>query len=291
MGIYGASYGSAPWGTAITGLVIKSGVTNISQFAFYGCKKLSSVTIPGSVTGIADYAFSYCSDLKDVTIPDSVTSIGTSAFNGTQWYDDQPDGIVYAGKVAYAYKNYWDYPSESIEIDEGTLGIADDAFAYCSDLEAVTIPDSITTIGDYAFCECSSLASVTIPASVTTIGDFAFGYSHDYDRDDMVKVDGFSICGYNGTAAEQYANDNGFTFISLGDKPADMILGDADNDGMVTIMDATAIQRDIAELSTESYNEAAADADQDNMVTIMDATGIQRYIAELPTNENIGKPI
>ena len=107
----------------------------------------------------------------------------------------------------------------------------------------------------------------------------------------MIKAEGFSIQGYNGTAAEQYANDNGLTFISLGDKPAGMILGDADNDGEVTILDATVIQRHIAELSTESYNEAAADADQDNMVTIMDATAIQRHIAELPTNENIGKPI
>ena len=68
-------------------------------------------------------------------------------------------------------------------------------------------------------------------------------------------------------------------------------LGDADADGEVTILDATAIQRMLAELSVSSFHRKAADADGDGDVTIMDATAIQRHIAELPTNENIGKPI
>ena len=278
-------------GTCPADLEIKEGTVAIADKAFFGCDNLVSVTIPDSVVRIGGGAFEYCDNLENITIPDSVTSIGSGAFYNTPWYDNQPDDLVYAGKVAFRFKNPWDYYSASVEIDEGTLGIADEAFSYCSDLEEGIIPDSVVRIGAYAFSECPSLRSVTIPASVTSIGNYAFGYSFDYDNDDMIKADDFSICGYNGTAAEQYANDNGFTFISLGDKPSGMILGDADNDGEVTILDATVIQRHIAELSTESYNEAAADADQDGMVTIMDATSIQRHIAELPTNENIGNPI
>ena len=41
-----------------------------------------------------------CSSLTSVTIPNSVTTIGNSAFEGTVWYNNQPDGLVYAGKVA-----------------------------------------------------------------------------------------------------------------------------------------------------------------------------------------------
>jgi hypothetical protein len=33
------------------------------------------------------------------------------------------------------------------------------------------------------------------------------------------------------------------------------------------------------------------DADEDGSVTIVDATAIQRHLAHLPTNENIGQPI
>lgn len=74
-------------------------------------------------------------------------------------------------------------------------------------------------------------------------------------------------------------------------EPKIIILGDVDDDGEVTIIDATAIQRHLASIPTASYNEKAADADGDGSVTILDATAIQRHLAQLLTNENIGKPI
>ena len=66
------------------------------------------------------------------------------------------------------------------------------------------------------------------------------------------------------------------------------LLGDADSDGSVTILDATRIQRRIAELTVSSFSKKASDADQDGEVTILDATAIQRHLAGLPTNKNIG---
>ena len=69
------------------------------------------------------------------------------------------------------------------------------------------------------------------------------------------------------------------------------ILGDVDGDGGVSIIDATCIQRHLAEIPVYSYNETAADADGDGEVTILDATGIQRYLAELPCFIDIGNPI
>jgi hypothetical protein len=69
------------------------------------------------------------------------------------------------------------------------------------------------------------------------------------------------------------------------------ICGDVDNDGEVTIIDATCIQRKLANIATAKFNETAADTDEDGELTIIDATVIQRWLAQLPTNENIGKPI
>ena len=57
------------------------------------------------------------------------------------------------------------------------------------------------------------------------------------------------------------------------------ILGDVDGDGVVTIIDVTALQRVLAGIPTSSYNEAAADADNDGFVNLLDATFIQRVLA------------
>ena len=150
-------------------------VTSIGDCAFDGCSGLTSITIPDSVTSIGSNAFYNCTWLTSVTIGNGVTSIGQTAFGNTAWYNNQPDGLVYAGKVAYDYKGTM--PSNtSIVLKEGTLGIAGYAFEYCSGLTSITIPDSVTSIGSNAFYYCSGLTSITIPDSVTSIGERAFSY-------------------------------------------------------------------------------------------------------------------
>ena len=69
-----------------------------------------------------------------------------------------------------------------------------------------------------------------------------------------------------------------------------ILLGDADRDTEVTILDATKIQRVLAGLtSSSSINPEAADADRDGEVSILDATSIQRALAGLPTRYPVGK--
>ena len=71
-----------------------------------------------------------------------------------------------------------------------------------------------------------------------------------------------------------------------------LILGDADLDGEVTVLDATHIQRylaDLEELSDDAMK--TADADEDGSVTILDATVIQRWLADLTVDHPIGEPV
>ena len=156
-----------------TAIVLKEGTKSISDGAFSNCNGLTCITIPNSVTCIGYDAFSGCSGLTSITIPSSVTSIGSYAFRGTKWLDEQPDGLVYVGKVAYVYKGTMPV-NTAIVLDEGTRGIADNAFEHCRGLTSINIPNSVITIGNRAFSSCHRLTSVTIPNSVTTIGNYAF---------------------------------------------------------------------------------------------------------------------
>ncbi len=152
----------------MSSVTIPSTVTYIGKNAFWKCTNLTSVTIPSSVTTIGGYAFYGSSNLATVTIPNSVTSIGNDAFEATAWYNNKPDGMVYAGKVAYKYKGTM-LDNTNVVIEEGTVSISPFAFCLCSGLKNVTIPNSVISIGEEAFRGCSSLTSVTIPNGVASI--------------------------------------------------------------------------------------------------------------------------
>ena len=138
---------------------IPNSVTSIGQGAFSGYSSLTNINIPNSVTAIGEGAFNNCSNLTTINIPNSITSIAFKAFDGTAWYDNKPDGWVYAGLVAYGYKG--DMPEgTSITLREGTTGIADGAFSSGSNLTTVSIPNSVTYIGEGAFSYCIHLNDV-----------------------------------------------------------------------------------------------------------------------------------
>lgn len=142
-------------------ITIPSTVTSIGNQAFWKCTNLTSFTIPSSVTSIGHSAFSGCTGLTSITIPSSVTKIGSSAFDDTPWYKNQPDGLIYAGKVAYKYKGTMP-ENTAIVINDGTLSISDYAFLNCIGLTSITIPSTVTSIGERAFSSCTGLTSVTV---------------------------------------------------------------------------------------------------------------------------------
>ena len=64
--------------------------------------------------------------------------------------------------------------------------------------------------------------------------------------------------------------------------PVSTVKGDADLDGVVSVMDATEIQLHLAELTVMNENAIElADVDDDNAVSVMDATEIQLFLAQM----------
>lgn len=159
--------------SGLTRVTIPNSITTISSKTFSRCTGLTDISIPNSVASIHSKAFSYCEKLSSITMPDRTITISEDAFVGTAWYNNQPNGLVYIGKMAYTYKGEM-ADDTSIIIKEGTLGIAYRAFQGCANLISVTIPDSVTNIGSYAFAGCTKLANVIIGNGVSSIGDDAF---------------------------------------------------------------------------------------------------------------------
>ena len=146
-------------------VIFGDSVTSIPAYAFCGgshydydigeyvdyTANIKTVTISDSVTDIGGSAFFGCSAITaDYRFSDNLVSIGNNAFSETPWYDDQPYGDVYAGKVYYTYKGTMP-ENTSIVIKDGTKGIAGGALASLDNLSSITIPASVTKIGSDAF--------------------------------------------------------------------------------------------------------------------------------------------
>lgn len=158
---------------------LPSTVTTIGERAFEDCKILKSIDLGGSVKTIGRRAFCYCEELTSVTGTESVEYIdgdnSGEAFYDVPWIDNQPDGVVYIGKVLYKYHGFMSsLTSLSIKIKEGTTQIASRAFKNNTNLVSITIPNSVTSVGYQAFHSCINLENISIPPSVTEIGIGAF---------------------------------------------------------------------------------------------------------------------
>ena len=151
---------------------IPDSVMSIDDGAFFGCESLKEIEIPNSIYRIDKYSFGRCESLKEIVIPNSVTSIGKSAFSECKSLEK----ITIPESVTSIEDSTFDdcKSLKEIKIPNSVKKIGWGAFNGCKSLKEIEIPNSVTEIGDGAFYECESLEKITIPNSVTSIGKCAF---------------------------------------------------------------------------------------------------------------------
>lgn len=177
-------------------------------------KEGKSYTVPDGVEqlGIASIAETA---LEEINVPDTVNEIGRHTFS----FNENLKKIDISGTAVenidvMTFANCTSLTE--VLLPESLLKIDLGAFIGCESLAEIELPKGLEEVGQSAFLG-TAMMSVRIPESVTKIGYCAFGYDINEKT-----IDGFSIIGTTGSAAQTYATDidseydiaNNFEFIS-----------------------------------------------------------------------------
>ena len=156
--------------SAINGHTVKQ----IDTGALSDNRIITSVTIPNGVTTIGFSAFNGCIKLEKIKFSSNLDTVCENAFNNTKWFNNQSNGLVYVGKVAYKYKG--DMPRNTkITVKSDTVSISESAFKDCANLTAILIPSSVKHIDKYAFYNCQGLTKLNFNDGIERIENDAFG--------------------------------------------------------------------------------------------------------------------
>ena len=152
-------------------VVIKDGVTNVSNYALFFLPAATQITLPESVTSIGRYGIALCAKLKGISLPKAVTAIGDFGLAGNSFTAvSLPDGLQALGRGAFdACASL-----SGMTLPAAITAVPDKCFNDCTKLLTVDYKGEVTAIGERAFEGCKSLTKAPIPAAVTALGNSAF---------------------------------------------------------------------------------------------------------------------
>ena len=166
-------------------------VTAIGDEAFFGCEKITSVTLSDSIAEIGQFAFARCAALKTVALSKETRKIGDFAFFGCaslESFSVPSENAALFSSGGALYSRLGDLvavPAATkgeFTVADGTYGIAPCAFVSCRNITKIVLPETVEEIGDYAFDGCSALTALTLPDGVTAIGEYAFSFCSSLEK-------------------------------------------------------------------------------------------------------------
>lgn len=188
------SFGSFKLEGELKKVVIKDGVTNVSNYALFFLPAATQITLPESVTSIGRYGIALCSKLNGISLPRAMTAIGDFGLAGNSFTAvSLPDGLQTLGRGAFdacaslsgmtlpaaitaVPAKCFDDCTKLLTVDyKGEVtAIGERAFEGCKSLTKAPIPETVTELGASAFNGCVALTDVTLPGGVTAVPDACF---------------------------------------------------------------------------------------------------------------------
>lgn len=225
-----------------------------------GCRSTtSSITIPAKinnkpVVSIDSYAFSYSSYLENVTINADIEYIEEGTFKNCR-------------------------NLKTVTLPDSLEVIWQGAFSGCSNLKTLILPYNTTHVSSSALYGCTRLQNIVVPNKNTFISTAVFKHPTLSTTSEFC---GRITC-LKGSLAERMAKLRGHRYSSYS-------LGDVNNDGVVNVMDASAILSAYTALSTggtitstQAKLWVTADVDHDGRINASDASCVLSYASKAGT--------
>lgn len=152
----------------VTFISIPDSVTTISEFAFYGCDSVNTLSMPISAV-VEENAFEGCTNITSITLTPG-TGIGLDNVRYPQ------KGMTENPMPEYeVFTNYPWYKADActITLEEGIIVIGEGMFAYSNIIGSVKIPDSVTLIKAAAFA-ATRITDATLSEQMSEISIACF---------------------------------------------------------------------------------------------------------------------
>ncbi|MBQ0101336.1 MAG: leucine-rich repeat protein [Firmicutes bacterium] len=208
----GAFSGSGLVSVSFSGLL-----TELFESTFFDCQKLERITAPG-VGVIGHRCFYNCRSLNYTSFSGNLTTIGSYAFNGCESLEsfEFRSSLVSLGEFAFSCSGI-----RNLIFNSGFNAVPEGAFENCGKLSSVQLGNNITTISERAFASCGALEKITLSDRIQYIAPYSLGYYYINDvllQDSYSKYSAFdfTIYGPEPSVVKNYAEENGFVFISTG---------------------------------------------------------------------------
>ena len=153
---------------------LSDNIHTIGVGAFAECVNLQDITLPIGLKVLNSDLFYHCRSLRNVVLPESIEIIRENAVRGAEQLLWEKDSVLYFGKWCISSK---DETQRTVNIIDGTIGIADAAFLNHSCIENIRLPSSLMHIGMFAF-DGTPLWNSKANGEVVYADHWAIGISH-----------------------------------------------------------------------------------------------------------------